>query len=160
RVMPLEIHNYAHNNQWLCTSYSHIGRVRDAIAVARNLVEQPRDPQKNGPNDGGSPQRYGRLRWSEVLVRDELWDELIEATNSGALDWSDIPQEQVQRAYTLGLAYAAKGDPKRLAEQVEALRKLKDPARSAMAELEGHQLLARGEVGPAFDQFAKASTMR
>ena len=80
RVMPFEIHNYAHNNQWLCTSYSHIGRVRDAIAVARNLVEQPRDPQKNGPNDGGSPQRYGRLRWSEVLVRYELWDDLIEAT--------------------------------------------------------------------------------
>ena len=39
RVMPFEIHNYAHNNQWLCTSLSHIGRVRDAIAVARNLVE-------------------------------------------------------------------------------------------------------------------------
>src|SRR5204863_449417 len=55
RVMPFEIHNYAHNNQWLVTSYSHIGRVHDAIAVARNLVEQPRDPNKNGKNDGGSP---------------------------------------------------------------------------------------------------------
>ncbi len=161
RVMPFEIHNYAHNNQWLCTSYSHIGRVRDAITVARNLVEQPRDPQKNGPNDGGSPQRYGRLRWSELLVRYELWDDLIEATTSGALDWSNIPHEQVQRAYTLGLAYAAKGDDKRLAEQVEAIKKLKDAAaKSAQAELEGHQLLARGEVGPAFDQFAKASSMR
>jgi peroxiredoxin len=160
RVMPFEIHNYAHNNQWLCTSYGHIGRVRDAIIVARNLVEQPRDPQKNGPNDGGSPQRYGRLRWSEVLARYEMWDELIEATNSGAIDWSNIPQEQVQRAQTLGQAYAAKGDEKRLAEQVEALRKLKDPAKSALAELEGYQHLAKGEVGPAFEQFAKASTMR
>jgi peroxiredoxin len=161
RVMPFEIHNYPHNNQWLCTTYSHIGRVRDAIAVARNLVEQPRDPEKNGPNDGGSPQRYGRLRWSELLVRYELWDDLIEATNSGALDWANIPQEQVQKAYTLGLAYAAKGDAKRLAEQVEALKKLNaTAAKSALAELEGHQLLARGEVGPAFDQFAKASSMR
>ena len=61
RVMPFEIHNYAHNNQWLCTSLSHIGRVRDAIAVARNLVEQPRDPAKNGPNDGGSAQRSGAV---------------------------------------------------------------------------------------------------
>jgi peroxiredoxin len=124
-------------------------------------VEQPRDPQKNGPNDGGSPQRYGRLRWSEVLVRYELWDELIEATTSGALDWTNIPQEQVQRAYTLGLAYAAKGDARRLAEQVEALKKLTaSEAKTALAELEGHQLLARGEVGPAFDQFAKAGAMR
>jgi peroxiredoxin len=161
RVMPFEIHNYAHNNQWLCTSYSHIGRARDAIVVARSLVEQPRDPQKNGPNDGGSPQRYGRLRWSELLVRYELWDDLIEATRSGAIDWTNIPQEQLQRAYTLGLAYAAKGDAKLLGEQIEALKKLKEAAaRPAQAELEGHLLLAKGEVGPAFDQFAKATTMR
>src|SRR5579864_3938909 len=110
RVMPFEIHNYAHNNQWLVTSMSHVGRVHDAIAVARDLVEQPRDPNKNGKNDGGSSQRSGRLRWSEVLVRYELWDDLIAATTSGALDWSDIPIEQRERAYTLGLAYAAKGD--------------------------------------------------
>ena len=124
RVMPFEIHNYAHNNQWLCTSLSHIGRVRDAIAVARNLVEQPRDPQKNGPNDGGSPQRSGRIRWAEVLTRYELWDDLIEATTSSALDWSSIPMEQKEKAYTLGQAYAAKNDSKKLAEQIEALKKL------------------------------------
>ena len=97
RVMPFEIHNYAHNNQWLCTSLGHIGRVRDAIAVARNLVEQPRDPQKNGPNDGGSAQRSGRARWAELLTRYELWDELIDATTSGALDWSNIPWSSSKR---------------------------------------------------------------
>ncbi len=84
RVMPFEIHNYAHNDQWLVTDLSHVGRVKEAIAVARNLVEQPRDPQKNGKNDGGSSQRSGRQRWMEVLVRYELWDDLIEATTSGA----------------------------------------------------------------------------
>ncbi len=142
RVMPFEIHNYAHNNQWLCTSLSHIGRVRDAIAVARNLVEQPRDPSKNGPNDGGSPQRSGRSRWSELLTRYELWDDLIDATTSGALDWSSIPYEQEQKAYTLGQAYAAKNDQGKLAAQVEILRKLTTPgAKAALAELEGYSLL-------------------
>jgi peroxiredoxin len=161
RVMPFEIHNYAHNNQWLCTSLSHIGRVHDAIAVARNLVEQPRDPQKNGPNDGGSPQRSGRARWVELLTRYELWDELIEATTSGALDWSSIPYEQEQKAYSLGLAYAAKNDQVKLAEQIGALKKQSSAgAKSALAELEGLQLLARGDVGPAFEQFAKATSMR
>ncbi len=161
RVMPFEIHNYAHNNQWLCTSYSHIGRVRDAIAVARNLVEQPRDPQKNGPNDGGSPQRNGRIRWAEVLTRYELWDELIEAAGSGALDWSGIPVEQVQRAYTLGQAYAAKKDLDKLGLQIDALKKLSSgDSKAALTELEGLRFLARGEIGPAFDQFAKATSMR
>jgi peroxiredoxin len=187
RVMPFEIHNYAHNNQWLVTSLSHVGRVHDAITVARNLVEQPRDPNKNGKNDGGSPQRNGRLRWAEILTRYELWDDLIGANTSGALDWTDIPIERREKAYTLGLAYAAKGDRARLAEQVAALKtliadeaksssgrnsdaaskKAQDPAaapasppQAALAELEGYQHLARGEVIPAFERFAKATAMR
>ena len=161
RVMPFEIHNYAHNNQWLCTSLSHIGRVHDAIAVARNLAEQPRDPGKNGPNDGGSAQRSGRARWSEILTRYELWDDLIAVTTSGALDWSSLPIELEEKAYTLGLAYAAKNDQGKLAAQIEALRKLTSPgAKSALAELEGLQMLARGDIGPAFDSFAKATMMR
>lgn len=179
RTMPFEIHNYAHNNQWLATSLSHIGRVRDAIAVARNLVEQPRDPSKNGKNDGGSSQRNGRARWVEILCRYELWDDLIAATNSGALDWSDVNIERKEKAYTLGLAYAAKGDAGKLAEQIEALKALiageskstnrpagnsppptSSPSQLALAELEGYQLLTKGEIGTAFERFAKATPMR
>jgi peroxiredoxin len=189
RIMPFEIHNYAHNNQWLSTSLSHSGRPRDAIVVARNLVEQPRDPQKNGKNDGGSPQRSGRARWSEVLVRYELWDDLIAATESGALDWSDVDFEKKERAYTLGLAFAAKNDKAKLGEQIDAFRKLgsaapaqrganrnaSPPAPAAattpatpaapmtspeLSELEGYQKLIDGDVGAAFDLFAKATRMR
>jgi peroxiredoxin/tetratricopeptide (TPR) repeat protein len=166
RIMPFEIHNYAHNNQWLCTSLSHVGRVRDAIAVARNLVEEPRDPQKNGKNDGGSCQREGRARWSELLVRYELWDALIDATTSGALDWSDIPLEKIRRIHTLGLAYAAKEDKARLAEQISALKALAGDksnsglAAPSLAELEGYQALLEGDVGTAFDRFAKVTGMR
>jgi peroxiredoxin/tetratricopeptide (TPR) repeat protein len=176
RVMPFEIHNYAHNNQWLVTSYSHIGRVHDAITVARNLVEQPRDPQKNGPNDGGSPQRVGRLRWSEVLDRYELWDDLISATESGALDWSNITIERVERAYGLGLAYAAKADRTKLAEQIAGIKAIpageqgqgrgrqgggaSNANDAVLAELEGHLKLLDGDVGGAFDRFGKATRMR
>lgn len=172
-IMPFEIHNYAHNNQWLATSLSHIGRARDALAVARNLAEQPRDPRKNGKNDGGSAQRSGRARWAEVLTRYELWDDLIAATTSGALDWSDIAVERKEKAYTLGLAYAAKRDQPKLAEQIAALKAVAaDEARdkkgangtpgtqAALAELEGHQLLAKGETIAAFERFSKATAMR
>jgi peroxiredoxin len=133
RIMPFEIHNYAHNNQWLATSLAHIGRVHDAITVARNLVEQPRDPKYNGPNDGGSPQRNGRARWAEILARYELWDDLITAAETGSLDWSDIPFEQTERAYMLGLAHAAKGDLKKLQEQLLTLRKQSAEATPAPA---------------------------
>src|SRR5262249_21170321 len=43
----------------------------------------------------------------------------------------------------------------------DLLRKLTTPgAKAEQAELEGYQHLARGDVGPAFEQFAKASSMR
>ncbi len=188
RVMPFEIHNYAHNNQWLSTSLSHIGRARDAIAVARNLVEQPRDPQKNGVNDGGSPQRVGRIRWAETLEKYELWDELISATESGALDWSDIPLEQKDKHHALGLAHAAKGDATKLEAEIAALKALQpkeapkaEPAKpgqpapptppaqrrstppgldAALAELEGLQLNAKGDFAAALEKFKLASSMR
>ncbi len=182
RVMPFEIHNYSHNNQWLATSLSHIGRARDAIAVARNLVEQPRDPQKNGPNDGGSSQRSGRIRWVETLVKYELWDDLIAATTSGALDWTDIPAEQKEKHQSLGIAYAAKGDQAKLEAEIVALRAMVEketpkpaanapanprPAKSngsgaasALAELEGYQLNARGDHVGALEKFAKVASMR
>jgi len=63
----------AQQPKWLSTSLSHIGRARDAIAVAQTRRE-PRDPDKNGKNDGGIRQRSGRLRWVEVLTRYELWE--------------------------------------------------------------------------------------
>ncbi|HEY2154715.1 MAG TPA: peroxiredoxin family protein [Isosphaeraceae bacterium] len=186
RVMPFEIHNYAHNNQWLSTSLSHVGRARDASAVARNLVEQPRDPQKNGVNDGGSPQRVGRIRWAEALEKFELWDDLIAATESGALDWSDIPLEQKEKHHALGLAYSAKGDSARLDAEIAALKALQPkeapkaeatkpgsppppPAQrrsapagldSAMAELEGLQLNAKGDYAAALEKFKAATSMR
>lgn len=189
RVMPFEIHNYAHNNQWFCLSLGHVGRVRNAIAVARNLVEQPRDPEKNSPNDADSAQRSGRFRWAEVLTRYELWDQLIAATADGSLDWSDLPVERREMAYRLGLSYAAKNDRANLDAQVSALKALaaeEAEARkgasakqaylnpnpgarwapdalstdAAIAELEGYQLLADGKVGPAFERFAQATSMR
>ena len=165
RVMPFEIHNYAHNNQWLCTSYSHIGRVRDAIAVARNLVEQPRDPQKNHVNDGGSAQRSGRIRWAEVLARYELWDDLIAATTSGALDWSDIPLEQMQKAYTLGQAYAAKerrrrSSPSRSRPSRTASRPTDARNRPPWPSCRATSSWPGATSAPRSSSFAKATSMR
>src|SRR5262249_12006041 len=52
RVMPYEIHNYGHNQEWLCRSLSHVGRARAALDIAENLAEMPRHPQRNKLDDG------------------------------------------------------------------------------------------------------------
>jgi peroxiredoxin len=71
--------------------------------------------------------------------------------------------ETRQKAYFLGLAYAARGNAAKLSEQIVALKAVQakdNGAAPALAELEGYELLAKGDIGPAFDRFAKASGMR
>ena len=47
RVLPDQIHNYAHNNDWLVKNLSQLGRVREAVDLAKNLIELPRHPKYN-----------------------------------------------------------------------------------------------------------------
>lgn len=75
RILPDQIHNYAHNNEWLIRDLSHVGRVRDAIDLAKNMIELPRHPKYNQLSGKGSAQ-YGRTRLFDVLVLYEMWDEL------------------------------------------------------------------------------------
>merc|ERR1711969_126026 len=37
RVLPDEIHNYAHNNEWLTRSLRSVGRVPEALDLAKNM---------------------------------------------------------------------------------------------------------------------------
>ena len=64
RVMPDQIHNYAHNNDWLVENLAYIGRVRDSIDLAKNLVELPRHPRYNTLDSRGS----GKLGAEAVRV--------------------------------------------------------------------------------------------
>jgi hypothetical protein len=42
--MPEQIHNYAHNNDWLVKNLAYVGRVHDAVDLAKKiLIELPRD---------------------------------------------------------------------------------------------------------------------
>ncbi|HEX7860349.1 MAG TPA: redoxin domain-containing protein [Verrucomicrobiae bacterium] len=156
RVLPDEIHNYAHNNDWLVKNLSYLGRVRDALELAKNLVELPRHPKFNSfdppkPSSekdedgeknesekkieypgkkGASSASYGRARLLELLVQWELWDELIELSATPYLEPTNIPVEQAKRARALGIAYFAKGDTRRakaqIAEVNRALRAQRD----------------------------------
>jgi peroxiredoxin len=86
RLMPEQIHNYAHNNDWLVENLGYIGRVHDAIDLAKNMIELPRIGPRNATNDkqparGGF--KMGRDRLTAALVAWEKWDELL-ALDGGA----------------------------------------------------------------------------
>ena len=44
-VFPDRIHNFAHNNEWLVRNLQFLGRVHDAVTLARNIIDLPRHPK-------------------------------------------------------------------------------------------------------------------
>ncbi|NLT70116.1 MAG: alkyl hydroperoxide reductase, partial [Verrucomicrobiaceae bacterium] len=77
RIVPDEIHNFAHNNEWLIRNLNHLGQLDRSVALARNMISLPRlakFTEEKGKSvydpDRGSWQ-YGRQRLRDTLVRFE-----------------------------------------------------------------------------------------
>ena len=132
RILPDQIHNFAHNNQWLCTDLLYCGRAREAIALAKNMVELPRHPKYNtlnrkedntayDKNDGSS--MLGRNRLFDAFLAFELWPEMLELADTFYLEPTELPEEQARRFYALALAHFALGTT--------------NEARTLLAELDG-----------------------
>lgn len=108
RVMPDQIHNFAHNNEWLIRNMINIGRIEDAIALAKNMIELPRHPKYNKLTSRGSAY-YGRSRLFDVLKTYELWAELVKLADTPYLEPTDSESEQIKRLHYLGIALAETG---------------------------------------------------
>jgi peroxiredoxin len=127
RVLPDQIHNYAHNNEWLIRDLSFIGQVRHGIDLAKNLIELPRHPKFNHLAKNGSAS-YGRERLLDLLVRYELWDDLIGFSQTIYLEPTEQPDDQARRLRALGVAYFSKGDATHGRQQLASLELLSKPA--------------------------------
>ncbi len=110
-VLPDQIHNYAHNNEWLVRSLRHVGRVHDAIDLGLNMVELPRHPNYNLLDGRYNSATFGRRRLIEALTYYERWEQLeqllagMHLSPNGGL----APEESIQyRAEHVSLRAAAK----------------------------------------------------
>lgn len=108
RVLPDQIHNFAHNNEWCIRNLNHIGRVQDAIDLAINMISMPRHPKYNHLDNRGSTW-YGRRRLFETLSRYERWDDLIQFCDTAVLEPTDDATHQIGRLRFLGRALARSG---------------------------------------------------
>ena len=108
RVLPDQIHNYAHNNEWLARNWMNMGRAHDALAMAKSLIANPRHPKLNTINRGGRSTTYGRQRLFEVLQRFELWDETLALAATPYLEPTTKREEQLKRHRLLGAAHFGK----------------------------------------------------
>ena len=99
RIMPEQIHNYAHNNNWLVEDLGYVGRVRDAQDLAMNMIELPR----LGPSRSQA-YNMGRERLLELCVQFELWPNLLGLEGSMYLAPDEKPDVEVKRLTALAVA--------------------------------------------------------
>lgn len=132
RVLPDQIHNYAHNNEWLARDLSHVGRVRDAVALAKNMIELPRIPQISKSTNAAasysisktSSHAYGRTHLLALLNNYELWNELaaLAQTSYLATASKDI-EDQIKIAKLLAKAHFNLGRTNEGQQQLALLEK-------------------------------------
>lgn len=101
-ILPDQIHNYAHNQEWMIRNLGHIGRVQDATRLAKNLIENPRHPKYNTEKKGSAS--HGKRRLFETLEQFELWQELAAALQSPYFDPPTDSPEEAEQARWAGLA--------------------------------------------------------
>lgn len=108
RVLPDQIHNYAHNQEWMVRNLIHMGRHKTAAALAKNLIELPRHPKFNSLTKGSA--KLGRERLMQVLETYALWDDVVSLSNSAYLEPTELPAEQTKRMRLLGVAHYHRGE--------------------------------------------------
>ena len=75
RIVPDQIHNFAHNNEWLIRNFNSLGQLDRSVDLARNMISLPRLPKfkkegdKSNYDPDGSSWQYGRQRLRDTLVR-------------------------------------------------------------------------------------------
>jgi peroxiredoxin len=173
RLLPDQIHNYAHNSEWLVQTYNYLGQARKAVDLSANMIEMPRHPgfntldkQTNGiAYDKRGTGSHGRRRLMETLLRWELWDETLRLSQTPYLEPTALAEEQGRRARLLGLAHLGKGDRVAVSGQIEAIEAavgaLRDERRAHVDAAEAKAKAdkkGRGEIDAAIADAVKRTT--
>lgn len=149
RLMPDQIHNYAHNNDWLVETLGFIGQTQKAVSLAKNMIELPRLAPKTEvigrtkTVDENSSNAMGVKRLVELLLTFELWDQALQMADTPYLGKQTDPVSEAGRLRLLAAAYFAKGNLEQGAEKLGSLQSSLDQA-------------ARERVEAADDAEAKA----
>lgn len=118
-VLPDQIHNYAHNEEWLVRTFNELGRAGEAIALAKSLISNPQHPRYNTLDKGSA--NFGRTRLIETLVKWEMWEDLLEVTDGPLISTVDHAAHEITRRRGRGLAFYEKGDIKALETNIAHL---------------------------------------
>ena len=132
-VLPDQIHNFAHNNEWCIRNLVHIGRVNDAIALSKNMMGLPRHPKYNHIGKFGSF-RYGRQRLLDVLRTYELHDQMIALCETPYLEECGNDTEDLKRDRYLAAALVSVGNAEQATDIQKKIQTLLDQEKKKQKE--------------------------
>ncbi len=132
-ILPDQIHNYAHNEEWLVRTFNELGRAKDGLGLARSQIRIPQHPAFNTLDKEGDTASYGRTRLIDTLILWELWDDLLKETDSPLIGPVTQPGHEAKRLRARGLAFFHKGDAKSLASTIAALTEIEVKAKAKEA---------------------------
>ena len=121
RLMPDQIHNFSHNNEWMIRNLIYLGRVQDAIRHSKNLISLPRHPDYNTYKKGSF--RFGRDRLFATLTSFGLWKALIDETARPFLADTDNEDANLERDAWLAVANFMENNRKQGSSQLRALQR-------------------------------------
>jgi peroxiredoxin len=119
RILPDQIHNYVHNQEWLIRNHHLLGNAREATAVAKALLANPRHPTLNSPLNRKSSVHFGRVRLLETLEFFELWDEVLALSECEFSDPDPSDPNHLNYLRLTGIAHFEMGDAIHLAATIE-----------------------------------------
>ncbi len=134
-ILPDQIHNYAHNEEWLTRTYNDLGRAKDAAALALSLIAIPRHPTYNTLEKPSTSASYGRTRLIDTLLKWEHWEALKSFTQHPV----GQAMHDITRLRALGIASYQLGDSAALAtalKDIEAVAIVSKPKKTEPAKAE------------------------
>ena len=145
RLLPDQIHNFAHNNEWLVRNLIYIGRVQDALDLSRNLVSLPQHPKYNTWDKRGS-YKYGRQRLMQTLTEYALWEELIKESGGNYLPPTTDDTQQEEWLGWLAVAQFMTGDSKQGSRTLRSLQRRHLVLQTKILELEDKKADAEAAI--------------
>jgi peroxiredoxin len=130
-VLPDQIFNYSHNNEWLIRNLAAIGRVHDAIDLAKNMLDLPRHPKYNMIDGSEGSAHLGRERLVSTLIEYERWADLVALSGTSYLPPRDAPDDKILRARLQGRAQAELGHADEARAQLTTLDNMLSEERAA-----------------------------
>lgn len=116
QIVPDQIHNFSHNNEWLVRNLNNLGEVNRSIELATNMISLPRLPKFTKKGDEStydsknSSWYYGRIRLRDTLARFELWEELISQSENHLLKPDEKAITDIDFHRFVGIAKFETGD--------------------------------------------------